>query len=302
MSARVAFPFLTLSDIAVEASPWSIAQGNGAFEAVSDFLADWDNATPIHLRRSVQIHRDIAAKELEIGEDELTLRAGVAVGTGPGRLPRIIVRQCDFEWNGSNPLLEIELALAGEALSSVLHLRLDILLVRVPGGRSDLSPRRRGDRLWHDSARIRLEGEEPRFPIEVADFRHLLGDSPAAQSPWYLHWAPQWTRDFHGSIRLYLNADHRDMIARVETEDGDTLRFLMADVMGQVCECLVREPDADSIIENCEEGTLGAQAAHWLRQAFPGQAVMEARVVLEKRPGVFRASFQAIAEVKGDDS
>ena len=223
MNARVAFPFLTLSDIAIEASPWTIAQGNGAPEQIFDFLPDWDYATPLRLQRSVRIH-------------------------------------------------------------------------------SDLSPGRRGDRLWHDQTRVRLEGEEPRFPIEVADFQHLLGDSPAAHSPWYLHWSPQWTRDFHGSIRLYLNVDHRDLIARIESEDGDTLRFLMADVMGQVCECLVREDDPDSIIHNCDEGTLGAQAGHWLRQAFPGQGLSEARSILEKRPGVFRASFQAIAEVKGDDA
>src|SRR5687768_1666427 len=119
MNARVAFPFLTLSDIAVEASPWSIAQANGAFEPVSDFLPDWDYATPLHLRRPVSVHRDIAATELEIAEDELVLGAGVLVGTGPGRLPRIVVRHYDLEWPSSDPLLEIQLTLAGEGLSSV---------------------------------------------------------------------------------------------------------------------------------------------------------------------------------------
>ena len=300
MNARVAFPFLTLSDIAIEASPWTIAQGNGAPEQIFDFLPDWDYATPLRLQRSVRIHRDIAARELEIPQDALFLSAGVLVGTGPGRLPRTIIGHANLEC--SNDQIEIDLTLQGEALSSVLHLRLDILLLNAPNSRSDLSPGRRGDRLWHDQTRVRLEGEEPRFPIEVADFQHLLGDSPAAHSPWYLHWSPQWTRDFHGSIRLYLNVDHRDLIARIESEDGDTLRFLMADVMGQVCECLVREDDPDSIIHNCDEGTLGAQAGHWLRQAFPGQGLSEARSILEKRPGVFRASFQAIAEVKGDDA
>lgn len=302
MNSRVAFPFLTLSEIAVQPSCWMIAKGSGDLEEASDFLADWDYATPLRVRRSISINREIAASELQLADD-LALGASLRIGTGPGRLPRAVIHQSLAEIPCSGSEVELDVTLPGEVLSSVLHLRLDVVLVGSGGEGGELSPRRRGDRLWQDERRIRLEGEEPRFPIEVANFRSLLGDTAAAESPWYVHWSPRdWSRDFHGSMRLYLNSNHEDLISRIELEDPETLRFLMADVMGQVCESLAREAEAESILENCDQGSLGSQAALWLQLAFPGQDLAAARSVLENRPGVFRAAFQAVAEQKGGNA
>lgn len=301
MSSRIAFPFRTLGSSAVEASPWSVALGDGELHEAGDFVSDWDYATPLRLSRRLKIRPDIAAADLEIEAGSLELAVSLRLGTGQGRMPRFIIRREWFPLDSARPELELDFWIDGNLLSNVLDLQTQIVLGANLTSAGELSPLRQGDRLWRDIKRVRLEGEEPRFPIEVADLRSLLGDTAAADSPWYLHWSPRdWARDFHGSIRLYLNGRDKDLVARVENGDPETLRSLMADVMGQVCECLVRDDDAQSILETCETGSLGSQAFFWLGLAFPGLGVDHARSLLENRPGVFRASFQAVAVQQGE--
>tara|TARA_B100000678_G_C18167853_1_gene485878 strand:- start:155 stop:1000 length:846 start_codon:yes stop_codon:yes gene_type:complete len=278
-----------------------VALGDGELREAEDFVSHWDYATPLRLVRRLKVRPDIAAADLGIGADSLDLALSLRLGTGQGRMARSIIRRDWHSLDGERPELELDFNIEGCLLSNVLDLQTQIVLGADLISAGELSPRHQGARLWQDVKRIRLEGEEPRFPMEVADLRSLLGDSAAADSPWYLHWSPlDWTCDFHGSIRLYLNSRDRDMIARVENGDPETLRALMADVMGQVCECLVREDDPQAILDACDAGSLGSQASFWLELAFPGLGVDHARSLLENRPGVFRASFQAIAVQQGE--
>lgn len=301
MNTRIAFPFLTLSDDAVSATPWKIGCGDGDLQTAGDFLEDWDCATPLRLYRKLKLNPEVASLDLDLGMEDLGLAVSLRLGTGQGRMPRSIIQRVRQVLDLEHPEIEFDLHVEGSSLSMVVDMQTQIFLGRRTSSAGDLSPSREGDRLWQDTKRVRLEGEEPRFPIEVADLGALLGDSSAAWSPWYLHWSPRdWTRDFHGSMRLYLNVRHKELISRVESEDPETLRSLMADVMGQVCESLVRDEEAKSVLEGCEEGSLGRQASFWLELAFPGRGIEYARSVLENRPGVFRASFQAVAEQQGE--
>lgn len=297
MSSRVAFPTLTLPDDCISPSQWEIVALDGTVLPLRDHLPDWDYSVPVSVRRSLSLDWSRVTDALDCGDD-VTLSVILNVGTGPGRLPRSILHRTKAHVSFDRPEAAFALKLRGDQLSSVVELTLDIIL-HAPSNRSGvLSPARAGDRLWKETVRMRLEGEEPRFPIEVADFGSLLGRSAAARSPWYLHWSPRdWSRDFHGSMRLYLNRDHKDLIARVESEEADVLRSLMADVMGQVCECLVRDGEAGVQIQACEDGSLGKQARQWLELAFPRFDLDQARAILETRPGEFRAAFQAIASI-----
>ena len=272
MNKRIAFPFLTLDDSAVKAESWFVAlDGNDWLEA-GDFLENWDSSSVIRLRREIVFDQGAASDKLGIDRNELSFSLGVRVGTGPGRLPRSIILQEYSEINLVEKDILLEFEIPGDKLSIVLDITVEIVLATQLSTPNVLSPTQIGDRVWHDRCRTRLEGNEPRFPIEIVDFCSFLGDVTAASSPWYLHWSPRdWTRDFHGALRLFLNIEQSEIVERIKTQDAALLQTLMADVMSQVCERFLNDQEADDLFEQLEPGSLGAQAVAWLKQAWPSR-------------------------------
>ncbi|MDE0421605.1 MAG: hypothetical protein OXK76_12065 [Gammaproteobacteria bacterium] len=301
MNRHIAFPFLTLSDAAVDADPWCCSLNGGEWNQAGEYLADWDAASAVRFRRTVSVDPVATGRDLGVAADDLRLALGIRVGTGAGggnaRLPQLILRQDCIELEPDTWCHEFDFEVAGERLSLVLDLQTQVLLAAPPKAPGSLTPNRSADRLWVDTLRTRLEGEEPRFPIEIVNLRRLLGDAMPATSPWYLQWPPgDWNRDFHGAVRLYLNEDRTDVIERVEQLDGPTLQALLADVMSQVVERLLNDPDAEDIMANPQSGSLGDQATAWLRQAWDVGDVATMRSTLQDQPGRFRAAFLALAE------
>ena len=297
MNRRIAFPFLTLSDAAVTAAPWELSLNGGDWTEISGHLANWDASSTVRVRRSIRVDPDVAARDLSGLPNEVRLAIGVQVGTGQGRLPRMVLERYQQVLERDSWAHDLELAIPGSRLSIVLDLLTEITLAEQPVHATSLSPRSVGDRLWMERTRLPLEGEEPRFPIETADMSALLGDMLAASAPWHLHWSPgDWERDFHGAVRLYLNEKAAGLLERVESEDDATLQAILADVVGQVCERFILDPEAEAMMAGAEPGSLGAQAAAWLQKAWPDRDAAFIRSVLETRPGVFRSSILALAE------
>ena len=300
MSGRVAFPFLTLSDGAVRASHWACSLDGQPEEPAGDFLSNWDAASVVRIRRRVQIEPRIAASNLEVAPENLRLSLVVRIGTGTGRLPRLILyRQthelCEKAWEK-----ELDIEVTGEQLSLVLDVQTQVLLAAPTDDCGPLSPRRVADRVWSDSLRIRLEGEEPRFPMEVIDMSTLTESAISNSAPYYLQWSPSdWHRDFHGATRLYLNQRNTDFIERVQQQDGPTIQALLADVMTQICERLLIDlEEAEEIMTDAEPGSLGAQATAWLHKAWPDKDANFIRSVFKNRPSTFRAAFLSLAELR----
>ncbi|MFF7860953.1 hypothetical protein [Pseudomonas monteilii] len=295
---RVAFPFLTLSEFAVTPSAWWVSLNNNEWAPLEEYLESWDPDSIVLLRREIRIDSAIASADLKFNILNSELLILVTLGTGQGRLPRFIVQQhskliCKKTW-----VVSFELEVAGDLLSSIMDLSTSVVLATSIQGDSVLSPSRVGDLLWSDRVRSRLEGEEPRFPIEVADISSLAGEAISSFAPWYLHWSPrEWSRDFHGALRLYLSAEHSDLISRVESEDPMTLRMLMADIMGQVCERFITDPEVGDLFVSPEPGSLASQAASWLKKAWPGKDHQFIKSVFDNRPGIFRASLVALADL-----
>ena len=298
MKRRIAFPFLTLSDSAVETTPWSCALNGGDWTPAGDYLPDWDAASVIRLRRTVRLDPHVAADDLGIIAKNLRLALGVRVGTGPGRLPRLILLRTCRELTDNNWHEEFDIEVTGEQLSLVLDIQTQVTVAAQLKDGGPLSPKRIADRLWSDTLRIRLEGEEPRFPIEIVDMQTLLGGTIPASTPWYLQWSPlDWNRDFHGAVRLYVNKDLDGFIHRIEQHDGPTLQAVLADVMSQVCQRLLIDSEVQEIMAGSEPGSLGGQATSWLNRAWPDKNAAFIRSVLETRPGTFRAALLAMAEL-----
>ncbi|EJM85115.1 hypothetical protein PMI34_04366 [Pseudomonas sp. GM74] len=296
--SRIAFPFLTLSESAVVASPWLISLNESEWAPVEEYLQNWDAASSIRLRRRIAIDPSIAAADLNIDLRDLRFFATVRIGTGQGRLPRLILSRESRTLEAEPWFVEFDFEIGGETLSTVLDINTRITLASSISVPSRLSPSRLGDQLWSDRIRMRLEGEEPRFPIEIGDMQVLLGDLVASSAPWYLYWSPrEWSRDFHGAIRLYLNSTHTEFIERIQDEDPMMIQMLMADVMGQVCERLITDPEVNDLFNSPEPGSLAAQASSWLKKAWPGKDTNFIKSVFDNRPGIFRASLVALADL-----
>lgn len=298
MNRRVAFPFLTLSDSAVTATPWQASLDDGDWMPTVDHLPDWDPSSTLRFRRTIGLEPQVAVHDLSIPQDKLQLAISIRIGTGQGRLPRMVLARHRHVLEQDVWEHEFEIEIPGRHLSVVIDLLTEVTLAGSLASAASLSPRTTGDRLWSECTRLRLEGEEPRFPIETVDLSALLGNTVAASAPWHLHWSPrEWDRDFHGAVRLYLNEKADEFLARVESQDGPTLQVLLADVMGQICERFIRDPEAEEMMEAAEPGSLGAQSVTWLQKAWPGKDAAFIRAFLESRPGVFRAAFLALAEL-----
>ena len=83
----------------------------------------------------------------------------------------------------------------------------------------------------------------------------------------------------------------------IEEENTLVLQAMMADVMSQLCERLLKEtePTAEEITRGCESGTVGSQARAWLELAWPGRDLDYVRSVLDSTPSTFRAALLAAA-------
>jgi len=299
MNRRIAFPYLTLSEASTTVSCWQVSLNGGPSVPAEDYLPHWDAASTITAYRHIRVDMPLAMTELAADNGDLGMAVRVQIGTGAGRLPQQLVKVDSQDLTASNGNIHVAIEIPGEYLSTILDLFTEIIVTSGPSNASLITPSSPGDRLWQDRLRIRIEGVEPRFPIEVTDFQCLLGHIPAAESPWYLHWSPQdWSRDFHGAIRLFLNRNSEQLIERVEQQDGPTLQALLADIMSQVCERFVADHDDQGAIDAYESGTLGAQATAWLQQSWPGRDFGFTRSLLQNRPGEFRSAFLALAETR----
>ena len=294
---RVAFPFLTLSDDAVQAAPWELALNRGEFSVALDYLPDWDIASTIEARRSLCVDFALAEAEVGVNLHDLRLVVVASVGTGSGNVPRHtrVCQRLALNADEAEAQLKFELP---SALSMVVHLMTDVILADVASEHDELAPCHLGDRLWAHHQRVRLEGQELRFPIEAVDLSGALGDATVESAPWFAHWnRADWSRDFHGAFRLYLNSNALEIGQVIEDESGLVLQAMMADVMSQLCEGLLREedPSAEDILAECEPGSMGAQARWWIDIAWPGRDLGFVRSVLRHTPNRFRAAILATA-------
>lgn len=290
MTRRTAAPFHRL-DSAVNAEPWMITLGTGAPLPLRDITPDWDYATAVTVERIIAVDPIAAASELGFADGEaFSLEVVVEAGTGPGELPREIVARERLSLDRGTSL-PVSLRLDPARLSTQLGLRTAILLARDAGPVDTLAPRLAGARLWDDRVTTRIEGDDPRFPMEVVSFSQTFPDRPHEASPWLLSWSPgSLGRDFHGSARLFVNADDEQLVARLGDSDELTLQAIMGDVVSQMCEVALTGGWEDEL-QGAEPGSVAGRVAHWLERAFGDVTV--ARGLLENRPGEFRAAILA---------
>lgn len=296
---RIAFPFLTLDQTAICPQPWALLE-EGAETPIADaWLPDWDAARDLRLRRLVTTDLDRAADLLSMPIDDGALELVIRIGTGTGNLPRLIIATSKLPLTRMEPTVVIDEFVPGHSLSQRLFLD-TLVLLRRPRDGSPLSPSHAGSKLWTDQIDLRLEGEEPRFPMEAVSFLERFAGGPETYAPWLLHWTPgNLHRDFGGSVRLYLNSDRADVTDRLLAGDRGTTQVVLADVMTQVISASLRQKEFERLAVDADPCSIAGRAAHWIRLAFPGKDIAAVRSMIDLRPSTFHAGILAAADIAG---
>ncbi|HEV7270175.1 hypothetical protein [Pseudoxanthomonas sp.] len=303
MNPRIAFPFLVIPKDSIRPEGWLIGDPGKPLHRATDVLENWDYARDLEVANSISIDWAAVAGALQLPEDKLRLKVSLIVGTGAGTLPRrqdrlhaVIVDHAtdNFLMSGS---------VSGRTLSGRLRVSLLVTLDAPEASGTVLSPQDRGSKLWQADHDILIEdGGDSRFPVETASFSRIFGGRPHEHAPWYLHWRPSSLQgDFSAGVRLYVNSDHPEWLARVVSGDRLSLQAMMGDVMSQMIEAALREVSGAEDFVDCNEGSVGQQILQWLGNAFPGQEVASVRALMERDPGAFRASLLATSDMGSAD-
>ena len=301
--SRIAFPFLTLDPSAIRPEPWVLLE-NGVEGAFSDaWLPDWDSARDITLRRMLTADLDRASELLAMRVGDGDLELVVRIGTGPGNMPRHMLATSRRSLSRTEPTIVLDEIVQGRSLSQRLFVETLVILRRPGRIVTPLSPNQAGSKLWSDQLDLRLEGEEPRFPMEAVSFGNRFAGRPEAYAPWLLHWTPgNLHRDFGGSVRLYLNSDRADFTARLRQGDRATTQVVLADIMTQIISASLRQGDFESFASEADPCSIAGRALSWIRLAFPDQDIPGVRSMLDLRPSLFHAAVLAAADIATLDS
>lgn len=294
---RIAFPFLTLDHTAISPQSWRLLE-DGIETPIGDaWLSDWDSARDLRLQRLLITDLDRAADMLSMQIDDGALELVIRIGTGIGNMPRRILTSSRRPLSRFEPTIIVDEAVSGRNLSQRLFVE-TLVLLRQPRIPSPLSPNRPGLRLWSDQLDLRLEGEEPRFPMEAISFIDRFSGRPEAYAPWLLHWTPgNLHRDFGGSVRLYLNSDRTDVTERLLKGDRATTQVVLADIMTQILSTALRQDDFERVAADADPCSIAGRASFWIRLAFPGQDIAAIRSMLDLRPSIFHAAVLAAADI-----
>lgn len=303
MKARIAFPFLVIPDDAIRTDGWLIGDVGTPLHPAGDVLENWDYARDLEVASSVSIDWTATAEALQLPETELRLKLSLIAGTGTGTLPRRQDRLDEVLVSHVADNVLVSGTIPGRTLSGRLRVSLLVTLDGPERRGTILSPQDRGARLWQTHHDILIEdGGDSRFPLETASFSQIFSGRPHEQAPWYLHWRPGALRgDFSAGIRLYVNSDYPEWLARVVSGDGLTLQAIMGDVMSQIVEAALREASCADELTDCDEGSVGQQIRKWLDTAFPGQGLASVKALMDRDPGAFRAALVAASEMGSAD-
>jgi hypothetical protein len=291
----IAFPFLVFDQAAVNASPWALVGIDGTMADLGDYIEGWDYARDLHVQRSFELG-ELDVNALGIEPEDLDLQVVVRLGTGPGSMSRRSRTLSSQALQFGLPLI-LDHRIPGMELSRRLRLETTVILRSHGDPASRLAPKMPGSILWRDHVDVALEGEAPRFPMEIISFGERFPDRSERGAPWLLHWLPgHLHRDFGGSVRLFLNHDRPEFIERFVAADPLTLQMTLAGVISQILGHAVRQDDLGEILDDADPTSVAGHIGIWMQLAFPDLDLAGVRSVHEMAPGRFQAAILAMAD------
>ena len=298
----VAYPYPVLPVSDLPDPEWFLASGDD-FTSPRDGIDAWDAELPLVLHAPLEAWPafDDLFQASGLGEALQHATLAVLVETGPSPITghrftafreslRAIDREAGLTINlDSSQLIE----------KVTLHLLITVDSCTVPGFEL-----RAGSVLFRHAFSFPLEGSFANFPVRPVSFAERK-------------WSPGfWQVDVGlisdldqsllGSLIVYLNSDHPDVIERLNSGNDRALECLFqADIVSSVLQVILMDESLEPDIgKTYADGSIGQAAAGWLAglrdDAASQLTVAMLREEMVSRPGVFRARCQAFALMEVD--
>ena len=269
--SSVAYPFLRLDDGAVAASDWMVRIGSHEEVYMNGPVDQWDYAVGLRLSRRIDLDVHEAAAQLGLEDESLQLRAVVTVGIGGSGRERLRFTAWHGKLGGESSSQNAEINLDPVAVSQTISLTTEILLVAPIDAGDGLSPKQIGARLWTDT-------------------HHAL---------WSVDRSPSaLDHNFSDAVRLLINSDRPEFVARVSSGDEELLDLLVSSLVVQVVRSVIDRDDFGLDLRAEFPDSVGGVVAEWIEQAFPNQSVKSVREMARGDPVHFEAVLASTALVR----
>lgn len=266
-------PYRTPLISRIQEGSWHLVRDD-KFEPLARLLPDWDPAAAVKASQEVEI--DVLGVAQDCGLDTNARFRLAALWSSSGTM----MRGCgDIEEIQANKTAsqKVLLSVTAEGIRISQSIDFSICLVLVAPGESPkvpFAPYLPGCILWRSQPhRVLIEGEGPRFPVEVIDFTTTRFASDAG-------WALMWdSDDLHstvsGGLRLYINSRH-ERVARAVSEaqpsDFDLREAIRYDIARSLIYGALSNDEFVQDPKVYEADTIGSATRTLLDVYFSGQS------------------------------
>ncbi|SRR6266498_4982146 len=273
------FPYLTPQFPHLSFGEWRFLHPDGEFRPLGTLLSNWDPATTLRASISTKINYLAVLNDCGFSND-VQLRM-----TTMWKSEGTFLKSCG-EFVDIPPTLteettiELKVEINGINVSESIDLWVQLLLSQ-PGSQKSMPfvAKLPGSILAQSVPhKVIVEGEGPRFPVEIIDFSNTYYPSEAG---WYLHWDPtDLFQSVLGTVRLYINAKHERVTKAVTLElqeDFDIRETIRYDVARALIYGAVAN---DEFVHNPDifpTGSMGSAIRSMLRVYFPQVDFLEIR-------------------------
>jgi hypothetical protein len=275
--------------------PWVLAHG-GSSEALPAFLPHWDYNSDLVLVRTVVVDVGGVRHDCSLNDGDPLRIAAVWRSTGTAL--RGCLFRSDLPLGGGLHSVSLFGEVPAKDLAGEVEVETHVLVPTARATAEPLSPHYAGSVLWTDAVTVVLEGNAPRFPVELVDFQTVLW-APHPDASWYVSWNRyDLDQPMLGSVRLFVNARHPRVVRAMsqDAQDGEA-RVIRSAIYYDVGRSLIRAAlNDDQFLENPEAfspGTIGRAVARLLRFLFPTDSPTSVRSAMQERPEHFDSDLQA---------
>ena len=285
-------PYLRPYPERLQVKEWLVVK-NGLPMPLNELMPEWDVAADITLNINVEVDSQGIWEDCQLPSDAVLRLTATWESGGTG------LRGCgsyvDFDVRQSSRNLLLEAHIEGSKLAGEVVVGVTLLLATSPTAKERVVPKLPGSLLWRNQRKITLEGTGTRFPVELVDFGKSFTWLPE-NAAWFLDWdRSDFTRPVLGSLRLYVNSNHKRLKGAVSgTHEAD--QTVREAVYFDVARTMIMTAlDSDDFLESAEkyiDETVGAAVRRLIQTLFAEDTLREVAQYRQQHPERFECQLQ----------